>query len=77
MDDLCFDQKRRRLYVISGHGTVTVIDVSTRQQLAAIGTVETSVGARTACWDASRDALYVACPATGCAPARLMVYHAS
>ena len=77
MDDLCYDAKRKRLYVISGHGTVTAIDLSGgREQLRAIGTVETAIGARTACWDPTRDSLYVACPATATLPARLLVYHA-
>ena len=77
MDDLCYDAKRHRLYVISGYGFVTAIDLSQgREQIRTIGTVQTAIGARTACWDPSRDALYVACPATVALPARLLVYHA-
>ena len=91
MDDLCYDPARRRLHVISAHGggTVTTIDLTSRENFvrlaaatqagtqAAAPTVQTSIGARTGCWDSGRDSLYVACPATAKTPARLLVYHAS
>ena len=76
MDDICYDAKRRRLYVVSGYGFVTVINVHSREALQVIGQVRTSLGARTGCWYAERDSLYVAAPMTGTTAARLMVYHA-
>ena len=62
-------------YVIGGHGAITVLDAR-RTHLAVLGEVPSSVGARTGCWFAERDALYVAAPAVAGAPARLLVYHA-
>ena len=80
MDDLCFDALRRRGYVISGTGAVTVIGAAgaglkgAEDQFCRLADVPTAVGARTGFWYPERDALYVAVPASSSLPARLLVF---
>jgi len=78
MDDLCFDRQRERLYVVSGTGCVGVLcktpgGGSSTYSLAS--EVATGLGARTGFFYAQRDSLYVAAPAVGHLPARLLVFH--
>eukprot|EP00040_Diaphanoeca_grandis_P019839 m.105080 g.105080 ORF g.105080 m.105080 type:complete len:402 (-) comp27619_c0_seq2:113-1318(-) len=71
MDDLCFDQVRRRLNVIGGSGTVSVIgqcDNPSSCGWRLLTNVSTGVGARTGIWFEARDSLYVAVPASHTSP---------
>ena len=82
MDDLFYDRERARLYVIGGAGAVSVVGKSrglpgSGQTWAEIGRVSTSLGARTGFWYAARNALYVAAPAVGNLPARMLVFEAA
>ena len=80
MDDILFDPVRRRAYVVSGVGTVTVLapaasETGSCDTFAAVGPpIQTAVGARTGLWTAERRALYVAAPATATIGARLLVF---
>jgi hypothetical protein len=86
MDDLCWDAKRQRLYVVGGEGAVTVIQRhggcggggggGGGERFSVEQTVASGIGARTGLWFDSRDALYIAAPATASTGARLLVYEA-
>jgi hypothetical protein len=58
-DDLCFDPKRRRVYVVGGAGRVTVIDVG-RTCAAVVDAACTGSGSRTSVLGAGTDAGIVA-----------------
>jgi hypothetical protein len=83
MDDMYFDSRRRRLYVIGGEGVVSTIQQRTRKRLwwgsskqeeYERSDAPSSVGARTGLWFDTRDRLYVCAPATGSSCARVLVY---
>jgi hypothetical protein len=80
MDDILFDTVRRRAYVVSGAGTVTVLAAVASARgscdtYAAVGPpIPTAVGARTGLWSEKRRSLYVAAPATATTGARLLVF---
>lgn len=72
-DDLFFDARRKRLYVICGEGRIDVLgrdgDRYVREQ-----SLETAPRARTGLFVADEGRLYVAAPASATAPARVLVY---
>ena len=72
-DDIFYDARRKRIYVVCGEGRVDVI----RQEADAYA-VESSVSssprARTGLFVPEEDRLYVAAPAAGSSPARVLVY---
>ena len=77
MDDLCFDARRSRLYVVSGTGRVVVLgreSAAERASFAPICELETALGARTGFFYTERDSLYVAAPTSGGMPSRLLVF---
>lgn len=87
-DDVFFDDRRRRVYVIGGAGRVSVYqftpastDAEGRSvrdgRYTLIQEVDSAIGARTGVWYAERHRLYVAAPATSTAGARLLVYEAT
>jgi hypothetical protein len=63
-DDVFFDAKRSRFYVICGEGVIDVVDYAPGR-LAQGGRKSTSRGARTGVYAAQLDRLYVAAPAGG------------
>lgn len=69
-DDLFFDAERRRLYVVCGEGKVEVFSSS----LSREATVDTARGARTGLFVPEYARLYVAAPASGATPARILVF---
>jgi DNA-binding beta-propeller fold protein YncE len=75
-DDLFYDAKLGRVYVISGAGEVDTFDVN-GTTIKAVGVTRTSPGAKTALFVPSQSALYVGVPPTGSKPAEIRIYSTS
>jgi len=73
-DDLFFDAERKRLYVICGEGRVDVFRQESADRYVNEGSVTTAPKARTGLFVPEAGRLYVAAPATGDSPARVLVY---
>lgn len=73
-DDMFYDWKRQRLYVIGGEGFVDVFARPSADRLDRIGRLATAPGARTGLFVASDDRLYVAVPRRGGQNAQIRVY---
>ena len=75
-DDIFYDAERKRVYVICGEGRVDVIREEGRDRYVRESSVKTAPRARTGLWVPEERRLYVAAPATGSDPARILVYQA-
>lgn len=73
-DDVFFDAESKRLYVICGEGKVDVIRQVTPDQYAIDASIDTAPHARTGLFVPEERRLYVAAPASGTSPARILVY---
>jgi DNA-binding beta-propeller fold protein YncE len=73
-DDIFFDPKRKRLYVICGEGRIDIVRQEDPDRYSLEGTVRTAPRARTGLFVPEEGRLYVAAPATGTSPARLLSY---
>lgn len=73
-DDVFFDREQRRLYVICGEGKVDVIRNHSHNRYVVEASIATAPRARTGLFVAAEHRLYVAVPAVGGSPARLLVY---
>jgi len=62
-DDLLYDARRDRVYVIGGQGYVDVFDVARSAKYSRLARVATRSGARTGLWSSELDRLFVAWPA--------------
>ena len=74
VDDLFLDERRKRLYAICGAGRIDVIRAASPDRYELEGSIATARGARTGLFVPAQRRLYVAAPATGEAPARILVY---
>jgi DNA-binding beta-propeller fold protein YncE len=61
-DDLFYDARRDRVYVIGGEGYVDTYDASAAGKYSRLGRIATRVGARTGLWSPELDRLFVAWP---------------
>lgn len=61
-DDVFYDQKRRRLYVICGAGSIDMIDQVDRDSYRLLGKIDTARGARTGLFVPELNSLFVAVP---------------
>jgi hypothetical protein len=73
-DDLFFDPERKRLYVICGEGRIDIVRQEDPDHYSMEGTLRTAPRARTGLFIPEEARLYVAAPAIGTSPARLLVY---
>ena len=73
-DDIFYDAERKRLYVICGEGQVDVIRQESPDRYVLDGSVKTAPRARTGLFVPEESELYVAAPASGSTPARILVY---
>jgi DNA-binding beta-propeller fold protein YncE len=73
-DDLFFDAARKRVYVVCGEGRIDILRQDDPDHYALEGTVNTAPRARTGLLVPEDDALYVAAPANGASPARVLAY---
>lgn len=69
-DDVFFDARAKRVYVVCGEGKVEVFS----QSLSREALIDTSRGARTGLFVPEYGRLYVAAPASGATPARILVF---
>jgi hypothetical protein len=72
-DDLFFDARRQRVYVIGGQGYVDVFDAATSGKYERLARIATRAGARTGLWSSELDRLFVAWPARDGQPAAIHV----
>ena len=73
-DDLFYDGTRKRIYVICGEGQVDILRQDTVDQYALEATIKTAPRARTGLFVPEQGRLYVAAPADGSNPARVLIY---
>ena len=75
-DDLFFDARRQRVYVIAGQGYVDVFDAAASGKYDRLAHIATRAGARTGLWSNELDLLFVAWPARDGRPAAIHVLRA-
>jgi YVTN family beta-propeller protein len=73
-DDIFYDAARKRLYVVCGEGRVDIFRQESPDQYALEGSVKTAPRARTGLYVPEEGMLYVAAPAAGTSPARVLAY---
>jgi DNA-binding beta-propeller fold protein YncE len=73
-DDVFFDAERKRIYVICGEGKVNVFRQDSPDRYVIEESVDTATRARTGLFVPEEERLYVAAPAAGATPARILVY---
>lgn len=73
-DDIFFDPRRKRLYVICGEGRIDIVRQEDPDHYSLEGVVRTARRARTGLFVPEQARLYVAAPAIGTSPAKLLVY---
>ncbi len=76
-DDLFFDARRQRVYVIGGQGYVDVFDAAATGKYERLAHIATRAGARTGFWSSELDRLFVAWPARDGRPAEIHVLTAA
>ena len=74
-DDLFYDSKRHRIYVICGAGKVDIIQQADANSYKSSAKIDTAAGARTGFFAAERDTLFVAVPHRGSQQAEIRAYH--
>jgi len=73
-DDIFFDADRKRVYLICGEGRVDIFRQETSGRYTHEGSVKTAPRARTGLFVPEDGKLYVAAPAVGASPARVLAY---
>jgi len=73
-DDLSYDRKRHRVYVICGAGKIDIIDQTDANTYKALAKINTADGARSGLFVPERDALFVAVPHRGSQRAEIRRY---
>ena len=72
-DDLFYDARRDRVYVIGGEGYVDVFDAAASGTYERLAHLATRAGARTGLWSPELDRLFVAWPSRNGKPAEIEV----
>jgi hypothetical protein len=72
-DDLFYDARRDRVYVIGGEGYLDTFDANPSGKYARLARMATRVGARTGLWSPELDRLFVAWPRRDGHPAEIHV----
>jgi hypothetical protein len=75
-DDLFYDARRDRVYVLGGEGYLDVFDASPTSKYLRLARIPTRVGARTGLWSGELDRLFVAYPFRDGHPAEIHVFGA-
>ncbi len=70
-DDLFYDARRDRVYVIGGEGYVDVFDAAASGKYERLARIATRAGARTGLWSPELDRLFVAWPSRNGKPAEI------
>ena len=74
-DDVFYDSKRNRIYVICGAGKIDIIEQSDPNSYKVLTKIDTANGARTGLFMPEQDTLFVAVPHRGSQQAELRGYH--
>jgi len=74
VDDLFFDSARKRLYAVCGEGRIDVVRQEGPDRYSLQGTIQTSPRARTGLLVPEEARLFVAAPARGASPAKVLAY---
>lgn len=74
-DDVFYDDKRHRIYVICGAGNIAVIEQKDVNSYRSLATIDTAAGARTGLLVPQLDTLFVAVPRHGSQQAEIRAYH--
>ena len=72
-DDLFYDARRDRVYVVGGEGYVDVFDAAASGKYDRVARIATRAGARTGLWSNELDRLFVAVPSRDGRPAEIRV----
>jgi len=75
-DDLFFDARRGRVYVIGGGGSVDVLEQKNADHYTSVQHIQTAPGARTGYFSADWSKLFVAVPHRGEQAAEVLVFEA-
>jgi hypothetical protein len=70
-DDLFYDGRRDRVYVVGGEGFVDVFDAAASGKYDRLARIATRIGARTGLWSSDLDRLFVAWPSRDGHPAEI------
>jgi DNA-binding beta-propeller fold protein YncE len=73
-DDLFYDKKRHRVYVVCGAGKIDIVDQTDANTYKALTKINTAVGARSGLFVPERDALFIAVPYRGSQRAEIRRY---
>jgi hypothetical protein len=73
-DDLFYDKKRHRVYVICGAGKIDIVDQKDANTYKALIKIKTADGARSGLFVPEKDALFVAVPHRGSQQAEIRRY---
>jgi DNA-binding beta-propeller fold protein YncE len=73
-DDLFYDRKRHRVYVICGAGKIDIIDQTDANTYKALTKINTADGARSGLFVPERDTLFIAIPHRGSQQAEIRRY---
>ena len=73
-DDVFFDAERKRIYVVCGEGKIDVVRQHGPDRYVVQESIKTSARARTGLFVPEESRLYVAAPANGNSPARVLVF---
>jgi DNA-binding beta-propeller fold protein YncE len=73
-DDLFYDRKRHRVYVICGAGKIDIVDQTDANTYKALTKINTAEGARSGLFVPERDALFIAVPHRGSQRAEIRRY---
>jgi len=75
-DEVFYDSKRYRIYVVCGAGKIDVIEQTDSNNYKPSAKIDTASGARTGLFVPERDTLFVAVPHQGSQNAEIRAYHA-
>jgi glutamine cyclotransferase len=73
-DDVFYDSKRRRIYVICGAGKIDIVEQTDANNYKVSAKIDTADGARTGLFVPEQDSLFVAVPHHGSQPAEIRCY---
>ena len=76
VDDVFFDARRKRVYVIGGEGFISVVQQVDPEHYKLLANVPTAVGGRTGYWYPAHDRLYVAVQPYGNQPGQIFGFEA-
>jgi DNA-binding beta-propeller fold protein YncE len=75
-DDIFYDPKSHRIYLIAGSGAVNVYEIDDSKTVRTVGSIRTSAGAKTGLLVPSQHALFVGAPAAEGKQAEILLYSA-